>query len=105
MVMYAINAGNNIFEAIGFEYPGEEVLKTMSNEDKKAVYLEGIIKINDALKLLSSFQYEPRITIIVWNLHLFKNRFTLLLNELGLSNEEIDLKIKSETDKKKVNQK
>ena len=39
--MYKVKTSNNIYESIGFDYPGEEALKLMSDEEKKAMGMRG----------------------------------------------------------------
>lgn len=95
----------NIYESIGFDYPGEEALKLMSDEDKKAVYLEGIIKMTNAINILAGLPMDSKRTFLQWTLIAFKNNYIVFLNELGMSNEEIEMKLKEEQEKKKVKQK
>jgi hypothetical protein len=41
----------------------------------------------------------------LWKLQVFRNNFISFLNELGMSKEEIELRLKEEKDKKKIKQK
>lgn len=103
--MYKVKTSSNIYESIGYDYPGEEAIKLMSDEEKKTVYLEGVIKMTQAIDLLAGFPMESKRTFLLWTLIAFRNNFIVFLNELGVSKEEIDLKLKEEKEKKKVKQK
>lgn len=103
--MYKVKPSNNIYESIGFDYPGEEALSLMTNDEKKEVYLEGVIKMTNAINILASLSFESKRTFLLWTLQVFRNNFISFLNELGMSNEEIELRLKEEKDKKKIKQK
>ena len=103
--MYKVDTGCNIYESIGFDYPGEEALKLMSNEEKKAVYLEGIFKISNAINILACFPLDSKRSVLLWTLQSFKYNFTKILNELGVSKEEIDIYLKEEKEKNKQKKK
>ena len=75
----------------------------MSDEEKKEVYLEGVKKMTHAINLLSGLPMESKRTFLMWTLIAFKNNFITFLNELGVSKEEIELKLEEE--KQKVKQK
>ena len=99
--MYKVKTSCNIYESIGFDYPGEEALSLMSDEDKKAVYLEGVSKMTNAINILASMPGDSKRTFLLWTLHAFRNNFINLLKELGVSEEEIELKLKAENELKK----
>ena len=103
--MYKVKTTNNIYESIGFDYPGEEALKLMSAEEKKSVYLEGVIKMTHAINILNCCKIDSKRTFLLWTLIAFKNNFMVFLNELGMSNEEIEKRLKEENEKNKVKQK
>lgn len=102
--MYKVKTSCNIYESIGFDYPGEEALKLMSDEEKKEVYFEGISKMNHAINILSCFPMESKRTFLMWTLMAFKNNFMVFLSELGVSNEEIEKRLEL-NNKNKVKQK
>ena len=99
--MYKVKTSCNIYESIGFDYPGEEALSLMSDDEKKAIYLEGVSKMTNAINILASMPGDSKRTFLLWTLHAFKNKFINLLKELGVSEEEIELKLKEENDIKK----
>ena len=99
--MYKIKTTCNIYESIGFDYPGEEAIKLMSNEEKKAVYLEGISKMNYAINMLAGLPMESNRTFLMWTLQAFKNNFMNFLIELGMTREEIDAKLNEDKEKNK----
>ena len=103
--MYKVKTSNNIYESIGFDYPGEEALKLMSDEEKKAVYLDGVIKMTHAINILNCCKKDSKRTFLLWTLIAFKNNFIVFLNELGMSTEEIEKRLKEENEKNKVKQK
>lgn len=103
--MYKVKTSNNIYESIGFDYPGEEALKLMNDEEKKAVYLEGVIKMTHAINILNCCKMDSKRTFLLWTLIAFKNNFIVFLNELGMSNEEIEKRLNEENEKNKVKQK
>ena len=103
--MYKIHTSCNIYESIGFDYPGDEALSLMSDDEKKAVYIEGIMKMNNAINILAGLPMESKRTFLLWTLQAFKNNFINLLNELGMSHEEIEEKSKEENEKAKVKHK
>ena len=99
--MYKIKTTCNIYESIGFDYPGEEAIKLMSNEEKKVVYLEGISKMNYAINMLAGLPMESKRTFLMWTLQAFKNNFMNFLIELGMTREEIDAKLNEDKEKNK----
>ena len=100
-IMYKVKTSCNIYESIGFDYPGEETLSLMSDDEKKAVYLEGVSKMTNAINILASMPSDSKRTFLLWTLHVFKNNFIIFLNELGVSKEEIELKLKIDNELKK----
>ena len=100
--MYKIKTTCNIYESIGYDYPGEEAIKLMSDEDKKAVYLEGVIKMTNAINILGGLPMESKRSFLMWTLQSFRYNFVKFLNELGMTNEEIELKLKENKDKNKA---
>ena len=103
--MYKVKTSNNIYESIGFDYPGEEALSLMSPDEKKEVYLEGVIKMTNAINILASLSPESKRTFLLWTLQVFRNNFISFLNELGMSKEEVEKILKEEQENKKVKQK
>ena len=103
--MYKVKTTNNIYESIGYDYPGEEAIKLMSDEEKKEVYLEGVIKMTHAINILNCCKMDSKRTFLLWTLIAFKNNFIVFLNELGMTTLEIEERLKLEKEKNKVKQK
>jgi hypothetical protein len=103
--MYKVKTTNNIYESIGYDYPGEEALKLMSDDEKKEVYLEGVIKMTHAINILNCCKMDSKRTFLLWTLIAFKNNFIVFLNELGMTTLEIEERLKLEREKNKVKQK
>jgi hypothetical protein len=103
--MYKVKTTNNIYESIGYDYPGEEAIKLMSDEEKKEVYLEGVIKMTHAINILNCCKMDSKRTFLLWTLIAFKNNFIVFLNELGMTTLEIEERLKLEREKNKVKQK
>ena len=103
--MYKVKTTNNIYESIGYDYPGEEALKLMSDDEKKEVYLEGVIKMTHAINILNCCKMDSKRTFLLWTLIAFKNNFIVFLNELGMTTLEIEERLKLEREKNTVKQK
>lgn len=103
--MYKVKTTNNIYESIGYDYPGEEAIKLMNDDEKKEVYLEGVIKMTHAINILNCCKMDSKRTFLLWTLIAFKNNFIVFLNELGMTTLEIEERLKLEREKNKVKQK